>query len=372
MRGTGRSLRWLVPVVLVLIAVAVGVSGSSARPTRHEAPDAIGGGTSGVLDLHQGSALTVALSGDNHSIVMNFMGNLWTMPATGGRATRISSLSQDTAYPTWSPDGKTIAFQSYKSGNFHIWAMNPDGSNVRELTFGFYDDREPVFSPDGTQIAFSSDRPPSGSPGGVASGSYNVWVLTLATGQLTEITHDPVLSNAYYPTWTPDGSHVTYVDTTHAIDSVAANGQGSVQTLYSNASMTLYSPTYSPDGKNLAYVGQGSAGSGGPTSVNGGPLTQLFVNGQAVSGNEDVFAFPAPWLSNDTLVYASNGKIWQRNVTTGTVTAVPFTARVSFARAAYPMKSYDFSSTAKQQAVGIVTPALSPDGKQVAFVALNQ
>ncbi len=54
------------------------------------------------------------------------------------------------------------------------------------------------------------------------------------------------------------------------------------------------------------------------------------------------------------------------------MTNVPFTAQVSFARASYPMKSYNFSSTAKQQAVGIVTPALSPDGKQVAFVALNQ
>ena len=293
------------------------------------------------------------------------------MPVAGGTATRISSLSQDTAYPTWSPDGKTIAFQSYKSGTFHIWAMNPDGSNVRELTFGHYDDREPVFSPDGTQIAFSSDRPPAGSPAGIASGSYNVWVLTLATGQLTEVTHDAVLSNAYYPTWTPDGSHITYVDTTHAIDSVAANGQGAVQTLYSNASMTLFSPTYSPDGQNLAYVGQSSS-AGGPTSVNGGPLTQLFVNGRAVSGDEDVLAFPAPWLSNDTLVYGANGKVWQRNVTTGTVTNVPFSAREGFARASYPMKSYNFESTAKQKVTGIVTPALSPNGKQVAFVALNQ
>ena len=217
-RANSRLLLWLPPVGLVLAAAifAVAVSGSTARPTQHKPSDATGGGTSGVLNLHQGSAVTLALSGDDHSIVMNFMGNLWTMPATGGTARRISSLSQDTAYPTWSPDGNTIAFQSYKSGNFHIWAMNPNGANVRELTFGFYDDREPVFSPDGTQIAFSSDRPPAGSPAGAASGSYNVWVLTLATGQLTEITHEAVLSNAYYPTWTPDGSHITYVDTSHA------------------------------------------------------------------------------------------------------------------------------------------------------------
>ncbi|MGI8711768.1 MAG: hypothetical protein ACR2NR_00985, partial [Solirubrobacteraceae bacterium] len=69
-----------------------------------------GGGTSGVLNLHRASALTLALSPDHHSIVMNFLDGLWTLPATGGKATRITSLVQDTAYPDWSPDGKMIAF----------------------------------------------------------------------------------------------------------------------------------------------------------------------------------------------------------------------------------------------------------------------
>jgi Tol biopolymer transport system component len=294
------------------------------------------------------------------------------LPVSGGKATRISSLLQDTAYPTWSPDGETIAFQSYKSGTFHIWAMNPDGSNVRQLTSGSYDDREPRYSPDGSQIVFSSDRPVAGSPAGTASGSYNVWVLTVATGQLKEITDEAVLDNAYYPSWTPDGSHITYVDTTHAIKTVAADGTGQVQTLYSNASTTYWSPTTSPDGKNVAYVAQGGAAAGGPTSVNGGPLTQLFVNGQAISGNEDVFAFPAEWLSNDTLVYASNGKIWKRNVTSGSVTQIPFSAQMPFNRASYPMKSHDFSPTGAQKATGILSPKLSPNGKEVAFVALNQ
>src|SRR5262245_44652707 len=251
--------------------------------------------------------------------------------------------------------------------------MNPDGSNVRQLTTGNYDDREPRYSPDGSQIVFSSDRPVAGSPDGTASGSYNVWVLTLATAQVKEITNEAVLNNAYYPSWSPDGSQITYVDTTHAIKSVAADGQGQAQTLYSNASTTYWSPTTSPDGKNVAYVAQGSAmDSGGPTSVNGGPLTRLFVNGQAVSGDEDVFAFPAEWLSNDTLVYASNGKIWKRNVTSGAVTQIQFSAQMPFNRASYPMKRHDFSPTATQKATGILSPKLSPDGKQVAFVALNQ
>jgi Tol biopolymer transport system component len=306
--------------------------------------------------------MTLSLSPDHQTIVMNLLGNLWTLPRSGGTATRITDLQQDTAYPDFSPDGKTVAFQSYRSGTFHIWAMNPDGSNIRELTTGFYDDREPQFSPDGTKIAFSSDRPPDGSPAGTATGSYNVWTLTLATGQLTEVTHASGGTNDYYPTWSPDSAQITYVESSHAIESIAADGSGSPTTLYSDPANTFYSPTWSPDGKRLAYT----------ELDNQGTLTQLFVNGNPVSGNEDVFAFPARWTSSDTLIYAADGKILSRSISTGTVDTIPFSATVSFNRASYPMKAHDFGSTARQQATGILTPELSPDGHHVAFVALNQ
>lgn len=358
---------WRYGVVALAAGVTLGVGVVVPSVSGHvrragASTQARGGGTSGVLNLHRGSALTLALSPDHHSIVMNFLDGLWTLPATGGKATRITSLVQDAAYPDWSPDGKMIAFQSYKDGTFHIWAMSPDGSQVRPLTSGYYDDREPQFSPDGTKIVFSSDRPAVGSPAGVAGGSYNVWVLTVATGQLTEVTHAPVGKNYYYPTWTPDGQRITFVDTKTAIDTVAADGQGSIQTQYANPADTFYSPTWSPDGKSLAYT----------ALVNQGTLTQLMVNGQPVSGNEDVFAFPARWSSDNTLIYAANGRILQRNLTSAAPTPIPFSVRVPFNRRSYPLKPHDFASTTKQPVTGVVNPALAPDGRHVAFVALNQ
>ena len=160
-RARTTSLGVLLAVLVGAGAVLIATGSATGKGARAPSGPAIGGGESASLTLHESSALTLALSPDHRTIAINMLGNLWTLPMAGGTATRTSSLLQDTAYPDWSPDGKTIAFQSYKSGTFHIWAMNPDGANVRELTNGFYDDREPQFSPDGTQIAFSSDRPPA-------------------------------------------------------------------------------------------------------------------------------------------------------------------------------------------------------------------
>ena len=361
-RSRVKSLGLLVVLLVGAGAALIATGSATGKGAKSPAGPAVGGGKAASLVLHESSALTLALAPDHHTIAMNMLGNLWTLPMSGGTATRTSSLMQDTAYPDWSPDGKTIAFQSYKSGTFHIWAMNPDGSNVRELTSGFYDDREPQFSPDGTKIVFSSDRPPAGSPAGTATGSYNLWTLTLATGQLTEITHASGGTTYYYPTWSPDGKQITYVDSSHAIESIAADGTGSATTLYSDSTNTFYSPTWSPDGKSLAYT----------ELDNQGTLTQLFVNGNAVSGNEDVFAFPARWASNDTLIYAANGHILQRSLSSGSVSTVPFSAKVTFNRASYPMKAHDFDSTKKQPATGVLSPVLSPDGRHVVFVALNQ
>ena len=67
------------------------------------------------------------------------------------------------------------------------------------MTTGPFDDREPHWSPDGKSIAFSSDR----------SGNYDVWILEIASSRLRQITTNP--ANDYFPTWSPDGREIAFV-----------------------------------------------------------------------------------------------------------------------------------------------------------------
>ena len=86
----------------------------------------------------------------------------------------------------------------------------------------------------------------------------------------------------------------------------------------------------------------------------------------------DTFPFPATWLSQNELLYTGDGKILHTNLSSGAETPIAFSAEIPAIRPAYVHKSYDFNASAPRPVKGIYAPAISPDGKQVAFVALNQ
>src|SRR5258708_15747477 len=101
---------------------------------------------------------------------------------------------------------------------------------------------------------------------------------------------------------------------------------------------------------------------------------QLLITGATTYAGKatDTFPFPATWISNSELLYAGDGHILRTNLSAASETPIPFSADIKSIRPQYAHKIYDFDSTTSHQVKGIYAPALSPDGKQVAFVALNQ
>jgi imidazolonepropionase-like amidohydrolase/WD40 repeat protein len=101
--------------------------------------------------------------------------------------------------------------------------------------------------------------------------------------------------------------------------------------------------------------------------------SSLEVDGKPLTGSENAFSFRVSWVSPTEFFYVSDGKIRKRSVTGGDAQTVEFkaTLQVIQAQTQYTRRKRDFDATAPRQALGIVRPVLSPDGKKIAFAALG-
>lgn len=102
------------------------------------------------------------------------------------------------AYAVFSPDGKTIAYQSNAEGNWNLYAMNADGTNIRRLTDHPAADITPVFSPDGKHITFCSER----------DGHRVVYIMNVDGTDQRRLTDDP--GNDLHPAFSPDGKRIIF------------------------------------------------------------------------------------------------------------------------------------------------------------------
>src|SRR5690349_14164778 len=103
----------------------------------------------GPTGLAQGTDLAARLSPDGRQLALDLVGVLWTLPASGGPARRLTGDLVDIAQPDWAPDGRSLVFQAYRTGTFQLWTIRADGSGLTRLTSGPYDRREPRWAPDG-------------------------------------------------------------------------------------------------------------------------------------------------------------------------------------------------------------------------------
>jgi TolB protein len=142
-------------------------------------------------------AFTRFLDTVNNSIAS---AELWIMNADGGNQLNIGING---AFADWSPDGTQLVYISGKSGNQEIYTCLADGSNEQRLTETVADETFPSWSHDGRKIAFSA------STGNVNDGTSNeIFVMNADGAGVTQITRNNY--SDFCPSWSPDDAQIVF------------------------------------------------------------------------------------------------------------------------------------------------------------------
>jgi Tol biopolymer transport system component len=189
---------------------------------------------------------------------------IYTINADGTNQKKLTNNSIDDIEPSWSPDGKKLAFQSRMYGKTEIFVMDTSGGNIVQITTdpvgSDIEEDFPSWSPDGTRLVYESYKDASSEPNGTTMLNANIYSASSSGGGLARIT-----SNLFYegePSYSPDSVHVAFV---HAqVDTVGGflissgyniyvmNGNGSNWKKLTSGNNDLH-PKFSPDGTKIVY-----------------------------------------------------------------------------------------------------------------------
>jgi len=119
-----------------------------------------------------------------------------------GRRIPLSNQKGNNSAPAWSPDGKKLAISLSKDGNTQIYGINADGTGLHRLTRGYTIDTEPQYSPDGRYLYFTSDR----------GGNPQIYRIS-ADGEQAEAAKRVTYKQGFVtsPRISPDGKHLAYI-----------------------------------------------------------------------------------------------------------------------------------------------------------------
>jgi tricorn protease len=147
---------------------------------------------------------TVSLSPDGNRVLIEARGDVFSVPAENGyvkNLTRTSGAAE--RYPAWSPDGKSVAYWSDKSGEYELYVMQPDVENSeKKLTaYGPGFRYQLYWSPDSKKLAFIDK-------------AMNIMIHDVATSQTTKVDKALRFShgnlNGFTPSWSPDSRWLAY------------------------------------------------------------------------------------------------------------------------------------------------------------------
>ncbi len=355
----------------------------------------------------EGTWLSLDLSPDGRTLVFELLGDLYTLPVTGGEATRITSGQGYDMQPAFSPDGSRIAFISDRNGSENVWIANADGTRPRAVTTT---EREsymsPVWTPDGDYVVASKGAQlwmyhQSGGSGVQMTGLAPVAIPggpptpTAPSLQGPEFARDSrylwVNVRGLVPTGFPT-RHVDEADPDfdpHTQNRSSARIVGPYQiALLDRETGRLHTrthehegafrPTASPDGRWLMYSTRFDARQALKlldlaTGEDRWLKMDVQRDDSEGGGARDRDAYPASAFTPDSsaVITSYGGKIWRVAVPSGEATEIPFTARVE--QQLGPLVKFDYPIDDQKLTVSQIRGARpSPDGQRVVFTALDR
>jgi len=331
--------------------------------------------------------LSLDLSPDGQVLVLEILGDLYTLPIAGGAATRITSGMAYDSQPRISPDGTRVVFVSDRDGSENLWIADIDGGHARKLTKG--DPREefasPGWAPDGQSVVASKTF--------WGLGTFELWAYHVDGGKGVQLTQARASketplndrSNALGAVYSPDGRYLYYARKNGSFGYNVAlplwqiarrDLRSGDEDILTQAQGSAIRPAVSADGRWLVY------------GTRYDQQTGLRIR-DLQSGADRWLAFPVQHDEQESrftrdllpgyaftpdsraVLFSQGGGIRRVDVASGMITSIPFTAEVDQGlgpRLYFPYRL----GLGPVKARMIQDPKLSPDGKRLAFSAFTR
>lgn len=146
----------------------------------------------------------LAYVGSGNETVSNNPFQVYTVTANGANRRQLTRGSNNVGPPSWSPDGRRVAFSSFRDGNFEIYVADVNGGSQRRITRSPLSDLAPVWSPDGKAILFSRDM-----DGDYQTSDADIWLVRPDGSNAINLTHNPAADQQ--ASWSPDSGAIAFV-----------------------------------------------------------------------------------------------------------------------------------------------------------------
>ena len=328
------------------------------------------------IKTNEGSWMSLDVSPDGKTIAFDFLGDIFTMPITGGKPVQFTKGMSFDSHPKFSPDGTKLLFVSDRTGGENIWWFNLDNKDSLQVTKGnneHYQSAE--WTPDGTYIVASR---------GIRN--LKLWMFHKEGGSGAQLISKPDNLKTVEPAFGNDGRFVWFAHRMGAWNYNAQLPQYQISTYdRDNGEIerktqrygSAFSPTLSPDGKWLVY------------GTRHNDQTGLILR-DIKSGDEKWLAYPVqrdeqesiaplgvlPAMSftpdSKEVVASYGGKFYRIPVAGGDAINIPFEMETEFLVGPRVDFKYPIKDDKDMIATQIRDAVVSPDGKQVALTVLNR